>query len=145
MKANKITLKKMRIEYLERIAGALEYEIKSNRDNLENAKENLEEAKTDKDDFQYSVSVPDYLLWNGNLAITEQDIQYALIIWMKPFRSGFSQGVLFNGYNNLNVQIMLKNSSTAESEEDQPIVDENDTVISMLFNKANQVWMLGLE
>lgn len=53
MKANKITLKKMRIEYLERIAGALEYEIKSNRDNLENAKENLEETKTDKDDFQY--------------------------------------------------------------------------------------------
>ena len=53
MKANKITLKKMRIEYLERIAGTLEYEIKSNRDNLENAKENLEEAKTDTDDFQY--------------------------------------------------------------------------------------------
>lgn len=53
MKANKITLKKMRIEYLERIAGTLEYEIKSNRDNLENAKENLEEAKTNKDDFQY--------------------------------------------------------------------------------------------
>ena len=40
---------------------------------------------------------------------------------------------------------MLKNSSTAEAEEDQPIVDENGTVISMLFNKANQVWMLGLE
>lgn len=29
MKANKITLKKMRIEYLERIAGTLEYEIKA--------------------------------------------------------------------------------------------------------------------
>ena len=43
------------------------------------------------------------------------------------------------------VQIMLKNSSTAEAEEDQPIVDENGTVISMLFNKANKVWMLGLE
>lgn len=43
----------MRIEYLERIADTLEYELKSNRDNLENAKENLEEAKTDKDDFQY--------------------------------------------------------------------------------------------
>ena len=53
MKANKITLKKMRIEYLERIAGTVEYEYNSNRDNLENAKENLEEAKTDKDDFQY--------------------------------------------------------------------------------------------
>ena len=47
MKANKITLKKMRIEYLERIAGTLEYEIKSNRNSLEDAKENLE------DDFQY--------------------------------------------------------------------------------------------
>ena len=53
MKANKITLKKMRIEYLERIAGTLEYEIKRNRNSLEDAKENLEEAKTDKDDFQY--------------------------------------------------------------------------------------------
>lgn len=53
MKANKITLKKMRIEYLERIADTLEYEIKSNRNSLEDAKENLEEAKTDKDDFQY--------------------------------------------------------------------------------------------
>ena len=118
-------------------------------DELQNNFPEIEESGVkiyaDKDDFQYSVSVPDYLLWNGNLAITEQDIQYALIIWMKPFRSGFSQGVLFNGYNNLNVQIMLKNSSTVESEEDQPIVDENDTVISMLFNKANQVWMLGLE
>ena len=93
-------------------------------DELQNNFPEIEESGVkiyaDKDDFQYSVSVPDYLLWNGNLAITEQD-------------------------NNLNVQIMLKNSSTAESEEDQPIVDENDTVISMLFNKANQVWMLGLE
>lgn len=53
MKINKITLKKMRIEYLGRIADTLEYEITSNRDALENAKENLEEAKTDKEDFQY--------------------------------------------------------------------------------------------
>ena len=35
---------------------------------------------TDKDGFQYSVSVPDYLLWNGNLAIAESDVRYALII-----------------------------------------------------------------
>lgn len=99
----------------------------------------------DEDNFQYSVNVPDYLLWNGNLAITEQDIQYALIIWMEPFKSGFSQGILFNGYNNLNAQIMLKNRNTAEVEEDQQIVDNNNTVISMLFDKANEVWMLGLE
>lgn len=99
----------------------------------------------DEDDFQYSVSVPEYLLWNGNLAVTEQNIQYALIVWMKPFRSGYNQGVLFNEYNNLSVQMMLKNRSTAEAAEDQPVVDENSAVISMLFDKANNVWKLGLE
>lgn len=99
----------------------------------------------DEDDFQYSVSVPEYLLWNGNLAVTERNIQYALIVWMKPFGSGYSQGVLFNEYNDLRVQVMLKNRSTAEAAEDQPVVDENSAVISMLFDKANNVWKLGLE
>ena len=50
---------------------------------------------TDKDGFQYSVSVPDYLLWNGNLAIAESDVRYALIIWIKPFHQGtFLQHIL---------------------------------------------------
>lgn len=40
---------------------------------------------TDEDNFQYSVSVPDYLLWNGNLAVAEADVQYALIIWMHHY------------------------------------------------------------
>lgn len=65
---------------------------------------------TDKDGFQYSVSVPDYLLWNGNLAIAESDVRYALIIWIKPFHQGISQGVLFNDYKDLNTQIMLSSS-----------------------------------
>lgn len=115
------------------------------QDNFPEIEESGMKIYVDKDDFQYSVAVPDYLLWNGNLAVTEQDIQYALIVWIKPFKSGFNQGILFNGYNNLNTQIMLKNNSTAEIEEDQAVVDENNTVISMLFNKANEVWMLGLE
>lgn len=34
---------------------------------------------TDKDGFQYSVSVPDYLLWNGNLAIAESDVRYLMV------------------------------------------------------------------
>ena len=65
---------------------------------------------TDKDGFQYSVSVPDYLLWNGNLAIAESDVRYALIIWIKPFHQGISQGVLFNDYKDLNTQIMLSSA-----------------------------------
>lgn len=99
----------------------------------------------DGEDFWYSVFVPGYLRWNGNLAITEPEFQYALIIWMKPFGSGYSSGIIFNGYNNLNIQIMLKNSFAAMEEEDQPVVDENDTVISMLFQKANEVWKLESE
>lgn len=56
------------------------------------------------------MSVPDYLLWNGNLAIAESDVRYALIIWIKPFHQGISQGVLFNDYKDLNTQIMLSSS-----------------------------------
>ena len=100
---------------------------------------------TDKDGFQYSVSVPDYLLWNGNLAIAESDVRYALIIWIKPFHQGISQGVLFNDYKDLNTQIMLSSSKKAEDQEDQWIVDENSTILTTIFEKANKVWNLGLK
>lgn len=100
---------------------------------------------TDKDGFQYSVSVPDYLLWNGNLAIAESDVRYALIIWIKPFHQGISQGVLSNDYKDLNTQIMLSSSKKAEDQEDQWIVDENSTILTTIFEKANKVWNLGLK
>ena len=96
-------------------------------------------------DSQYSVSVPDYLLWNGNLAIAESDVRYALIIWIKPFHQGISQGVLFNDYKDLNTQIMLSSSKKAEDQEDQWIVDENSTILTTIFEKANKVWNLGLK
>lgn len=67
------------------------------QDNFPEIEESGVKIYADKDDFQYSVSVPDYLLWNGNLAITEQDIQYALIIWMKPFRSGLVKVYFLTG------------------------------------------------
>ena len=40
-------------------------------------------------------------------AIAESDVRYALIIWIKPFHPGISQGVLFKDYKDLNTQIML--------------------------------------
>ena len=87
----------------------------------------------------------DYLLWNGNLAIAESDVRYALIIWIKPFHQGISQGVLFNDYKDLNTQIMLSSSKKAEDQEDQWIVDENSTILTTIFEKANKVWNLGLK
>ena len=53
MKANKITLIKMRIGYLEMLANSLEYELKNNREALANARESLEEVKADNVDFRY--------------------------------------------------------------------------------------------
>lgn len=88
------------------------------------------------------MSVPDYLLWNGNLAIAESDVRYALIIWIKPFHQRISQGVLFNDYKDLNTQIMLSSSKKAE---DQWIVDENSTILITIFEKANKVWNLGVK
>ena len=68
-----------------------------------------------------------------------------LIIWMKPFHQGISQGVLFNDYKDLNTQIMLSSSKKAEDQEDQWIVDENSTILTTIFEKANKVWNLGLK
>ena len=63
----------------------------------------------------------------------------------KPFHQGISQGVLFNDYKDLNTQIMLSSSKKAEDQEDQWIVDENSTILTTIFEKANKVWNLGLK
>ncbi len=46
MKANKITLKKIRLEYLERIVDDLQSSLDYRRDRIEEAKEGLEEVVT---------------------------------------------------------------------------------------------------
>ena len=99
---------------------------------------------TDKDGFQYSVSVPDYLLWNGNLAIAESDVRYALIIWIKPFHQGISQGVLFNDYKDLNTQIMLSSSKKLKIKKINGLLMKI-TILTTIFEKANKVWNLGLK
>jgi hypothetical protein len=53
--------------------------------------------------------------------------------------------VLFNDYKDLNTQIMLSSSKKAEDQEDQWIVDENSTILTTIFEKANKVWNLGLK
>lgn len=100
---------------------------------------------TDEEGFQYSVATPDYLMWNGNLSISEPNNEYTLIIWKKPFKDEFDKGIILNGYKDLNTQIMLKRSDTAEEKEDQSIVENNINIFHTLFEKANKVWKLRLE
>ena len=62
-----------------------------------------------------------------------------------PLMELINQGVLFNDYKDLNTQIMLSSSKKAEDQEDQWIVDENSTILTTIFEKANKVWNLGLK
>ena len=52
---------------------------------------------------------------------------------------------IVNDYKDLNTQIMLSSSKKAEDQEDQWIVDENSTILTTIFEKANKVWNLGLK
>lgn len=95
---------------------------------------------TDEDDFQYSVTVPKYLSWNGNLAVSEKNVDYALIIWLKPFGNGSEQGVILKSADGTANEIMLKNKTTAADGSQQKDVDENQKIISLLCEKAETVW-----
>ena len=99
----------------------------------------------DSDGYNYSVAMPRYLSWNGNLSIVEKDFQYALIIWKKPFEDTYKTGILFNGYNGITNQIELTDSKTADYPDCQKIVDENQLLIDQLYDRANTVWNLGLQ
>ena len=61
------------------------------------------------------------------------------------YTSDAADDMLFNDYKDLNTQIMLSSSKKAEDQEDQWIVDENSTILTTIFEKANKVWNLGLK
>jgi hypothetical protein len=99
----------------------------------------------DEEKYQYSVSLPKYLTWNGNLAISEENVKYALIIWFTPFGKKSETGIILNDVGGAIGQIELKDSVTAMKNEDQTIVDSNKELIQQLYGKANIVWDLELK
>lgn len=99
----------------------------------------------DDDKFQYSVAVPGYLSWDGNLAVSEEHMKYSLLIWLKPFGTNAREGVMLNDEAGISTQIDLKNSTTASRQADQKMVHSNEKRIAQLYNKANKVWNLELK
>lgn len=99
----------------------------------------------DEEGYQYSAKQPSIIEFYSNLAIGSKDDKYIMIIWPDIFDDDkFKYGVMITN-NNESVQIMLKDSTHAEEEANQYIVDENQVEIQKLVDKANNVWDLGLE
>ncbi|EKC59317.1 hypothetical protein LEA_13428, partial [human gut metagenome] len=44
-----------------------------------------------------------------------------------------------------NTQLCCQVAKKTEDQEDQWIVDENSTILTTIFEKANKVWNLGLK
>lgn len=99
----------------------------------------------DDAEYQYSVKKPGYLLWDGNLAISEKNVEHALIIWVGFCGNNTSEGVIFTNENGEMLQIELKNKSLAVEPYNQEYVDNNSEIISKLYEKANNQWNLEIE
>lgn len=98
----------------------------------------------DEEDYHYSVKLPAYLCFDGNLSVSEEEIDHALIIWIESGGKKIKAGVILTVDGEW-VQIELKDSVTAEEQEYQYLIDENTEKINTLFEKANKKWNLGLE
>ncbi len=98
----------------------------------------------DDDGYNYSVKLPAYLSWTGNLAVTEENIDYALIIWPGALGGEAEIGFIVT-YESVQYQIEMKNRTTAVDSGYQEIVDENLEVISLLYDKTADFWKMDLE
>ncbi len=98
----------------------------------------------DEEDYHYSVKLSGYLSFDGNLSVSEEEIDHALIIWLESGGKKIKAGVILTVDGEW-VQIELKDSMTAAEEEYQYLIDENTEKINTLFEKANKKWNLGLE
>lgn len=115
----------------------------------------------DEDYYNYSFAYPYFLLFKGgNLAIgpsivhhpntvvdSEGNIEYmpqsSIIIWMKPFYQGVKEVGVILVEGEMQRQVYLTDSKTARYPDDQIYVDNHQTEINVLFEKAEKMW--GLE
>lgn len=98
----------------------------------------------DDEEYQYSVKKPGYLMWDGNLAITDNNLENSVIIWLDSFGSDITSGVMIMDENNEVMQIEMKDKTTALDKRDQKIVDSYNDEISKLYDKARDIWRLEM-
>ena len=98
----------------------------------------------DEEEYQYSVKKPGYLMWDGNLAITDNNLENSVIIWLDSFGSDITSGVMIMDENNEVMQIEMKDKTTALDKRNQKIVDSYNDEISKLYDKARNIWKLEI-
>ncbi|MCR5608392.1 MAG: hypothetical protein K6G26_04955 [Lachnospiraceae bacterium] len=98
----------------------------------------------DNEGYTYSVKKPDYFTWTGNLAIVDMEDKASLIIWPIDNGKNMEVGVIIedNGVSN---QIELKDKKTAVYDDQQELVNQYNEQIEILYNKANEVWGIGID
>lgn len=98
----------------------------------------------DEEEYQYSVKKPGYLSWVGNLAITDNNLENSVIIWLDSFGSDITSGIMIVDKNNEVMQIEMKDKTTALDKRNQKIVDSYNDEISKLYDKARNIWKLEI-
>lgn len=97
-----------------------------------------------EENYVYHVKLPSYLTFTGNLAVSNGNGEYSLIIWPSRFQDT-KYGVRIPIENEATVSIMISRDLEAEDEYDQPIVDESREHILDLFEKASKRWGTDFE
>ncbi|MEG1819966.1 MAG: hypothetical protein RR012_07840 [Oscillospiraceae bacterium] len=98
---------------------------------------------TDEEYYSYSLSKPYYLQYTGNLAVTDKDGNYVLLIWPVVFGED-EYGVLING-DKETYSVYVDKFMKAKDPREQHIIDENKAQVEKLFEKANKFWDINKE
>lgn len=89
---------------------------------------------------QYSVKYPAYLRYTGNLAISNKEDTYSMIIW-PSFFDNTEYGVMLSDGDDA-YSIMVNKKMKAIDENAAPIVEKNKKNVQWLLEKANERWDL---
>ncbi|MEG0978802.1 MAG: hypothetical protein RSD17_03850 [Oscillospiraceae bacterium] len=98
---------------------------------------------TDEEYYSYSLSKPYYLQYTGNLAVTDKDGNYVLLIWPVVFGED-EYGVLING-DKETYSVYVDKFMKAKDPREQYIIDEHKAQVEKLFEKANKFWDINKE
>ena len=98
----------------------------------------------DIEENSYSVKLPDYLQFNGNLALVDKDFN-ALIIWVSLFDvKSYGVQICIGDFNTYDMLLdengqLLKEGNLDDAQE---MYDANKDIVDKLYEDANNFWVL---
>lgn len=94
-----------------------------------------------KGGYDYNVKIPNYLSFVGNLGIADSEHRNVLIIWVNALTNKVEYGVRIQS-DNETYEIMLDSNMKPINNIYLEIVQDNEEIISKLFEKAKQNWTI---